>query len=64
MNTTVKRTVFGALFLVIMLGGLLFHPALFAALFLFMTVVMMWEFYRMTMGNKYKPAQYIEGRAG
>ena len=59
MNTTVKRTVFGALFLAIMLGGLLFHPALFAALFLFMTVVMMWEFYRMTMGNKYKPAQYI-----
>ena len=59
MNTTVKRTVFGALFLVIMLGGLLFHPALFAALFLFMTVVMMWEFYRMTMGNKYKPAQHI-----
>ena len=59
MNTTVKRTVFGALFLVIMLGGLLFHPALFAALFLFMTVVMMWEFYRMTMGNKYNPAQHI-----
>jgi len=59
MNTTVKRTIFGALFLAIMLGGLLFHPALFAALFLFMTVVMMWEFYRMTMGNRYKPAQYI-----
>ena len=59
MNTTVKRTVFGALFLAIMLGGLLFHPALFAALFLFMTVVMMWEFYRMTMGNHYKPAQII-----
>lgn len=59
MNTTVKRTVFGALFLAIMLGGLLFHPAAFAVLFLFMTVVMMWEFYRMTMGNHYKPAQYI-----
>lgn len=59
MNITVKRTVFGALFLVIMLGGLLIHPALFAALFLFMTVVMMWEFFRMTMGNHYKPAQYI-----
>lgn len=59
MNTTVKRTIFGALFLLIMLGGLLFHPALYAVLFLFMTVVMMWEFYRMTMGNNYKPAQYI-----
>ena len=59
MNTTVKRTIFGALFLAIMLGGLLFHPAAYAALFLFMTVVMMWEFYRMTMGNHYRPAQYI-----
>ena len=59
MNITVKRGIFGVLFLAIMLGGLLFHPAAYAVLFLFMTVVMMWEFYRMTMGNHYKPAQYI-----
>lgn len=59
MNTTVKRTIFGVLFLAIMLGGLLFHPLAYAILFLFMTVGMMWEFYKMTMGNRYKPAQYI-----
>jgi phosphatidate cytidylyltransferase len=59
MNTTVKRTIFGVLFLAIMLGGLLFHPIAYSVLFLFMTVVMMWEFYRMSMGNNYKTAQYI-----
>ena len=59
MNTTVKRTISGALFLAIMLAGLLIHPALYAVLFLFMTVGMMWEFYRMTMGRRYRPAQYI-----
>lgn len=59
MNTTVKRTIFGVLFLAIMLGGLLLHPVAYSVLFLFMTVVMMWEFYRMTMGNHYKTAQYI-----
>ena len=59
MNTTVKRTIFGVLFLAIMLGGLLFQPIAYSVLFLFMTVVMMWEFYRMTMGNNYKASQYI-----
>lgn len=59
MNTTVKRTIFGVLFLAIMLGGLLFHPIAYSVLFLFMTVVMMWEFYRMSMGNNYKTAQFI-----
>ena len=59
MNTTVKRTIFGVLFLAIMLGGLLFHPVAYSVLFLFMTIVMMWEFYRMCMGNNYKTAQYI-----
>ena len=58
MNSTVKRTIFGALFLAVMLGGLLFYETLFVILFAFITGVMLYEFYRMTMGNTYKKLQY------
>ena len=37
-----------------MLGGLLLNKYLFAALFLVMMVTMLHEFYRMTMGDRYK----------
>lgn len=58
MNSTVKRTIFGALFLAVMLGGLLFYEALYVVLFAFITGVMLYEFYRMTMGNTYRGLQY------
>ena len=57
MNSTVKRTIFGALFLAVMLGGLLFHEIPFVLLFSFISYVMLDEFYRMTMGNAYKGLQ-------
>ena len=58
MNSTVKRTIFGALFLAVMLGGLLFYEALYVVLFAFITGVMLYEFYRMTMGDTYRGLQY------
>ena len=58
MNGTVKRTIFGVLFLAVMLGGLLFSKILFAVLFAFITAVMLYEFYRMTMGKAYEGLQY------
>lgn len=51
MNATVKRTIFGALFLVVMLGGLLWHQDAFFFLFLFISAQMQREFYRINMGN-------------
>ena len=57
MNSTVKRSIFGVLFLAVMLGGLLFHEILFAVLFAFITLVMLKEFYRMTMGKAYEASQ-------
>lgn len=57
MNGTVKRTIFGVLFLAVMLGGLLFHEFLFTILFAFITYVMLKEFYRMTMGKAYEQSQ-------
>jgi CDP-diglyceride synthetase len=57
MNATVKRTIFGALFLVVMLGGLLFYETLYVILFAFITFVMLLEFYKMTMGKTYRQMQ-------
>lgn len=57
MNSTVKRTIFGVLFLAVMLGGLLFHEILYTILFAFITFVMLKEFYSMTMGEAYKQSQ-------
>ena len=57
MNGTVKRTIFGVLFLAVMLGGLLFYEFLYTVLFAFITYVMLKEFYRMTMGKAYEQSQ-------
>ncbi len=57
MNSTVKRSIFGVLFLAVMLGGLLFYETLYVILFAFITGVMLYEFYKMTMGESYKQLQ-------
>ena len=64
MNPTVKRTIFGVLFLAVMLGGLLFNRILFMILFSFISYVMLSEFYRMTMGNAYRVLQDFAGCMG
>ena len=51
MNNTVKRTLSGICFLAIVIGGLLVNKYLYAALITFMMVTMLYEFYRMTMGE-------------
>jgi len=54
MNNTVKRTLSGICFLAVVLGGLLINKYLYALLLVFMMVTMLAEFYRMTMGDKYR----------
>ena len=51
MNNTVTRTLSGICFLAIVIGGLLLNKYLFAALITIMMVTMLYEFYRMTMGE-------------
>ena len=51
MNNTVTRTLSGICFLAIVIGGLLLNKYLYAALITFMMVTMLYEFYRMTMGE-------------
>lgn len=64
MNSTVKRSIFGVLFLAVMLGGLLFYETLYVILFGFITFVMLREFYRMTMGESYRGLQATAAVAG
>ena len=51
MNNTVKRTLSGIVFLTVVIGSLLLNKYLYAALLTFMMVTMLYEFYRMTMGD-------------
>jgi len=53
MNNTVTRSISGVCFLAIVIGGLLIDKYLYAALLTFMMVTMLYEFYRMTMGDRF-----------
>ena len=64
MNNLALRTVSGAVFVVIMLCGLLINQYLFAALIIFMMVGMMIEFYRMAMGRRHLAGRIIAISAG
>ena len=57
MNTTVKRTIYGVLFLLVMLAGMLWNRYGFLALFLAIDAGMLVEFYRMTLGKSHKTVQ-------
>ena len=59
MNTTVKRTLSGVVFLAVMISGLLIGPIPYAVLFIFMSCGTMWEFYRITMGDSYLTPRWI-----
>ena len=53
MNNTVKRTISGIFFLAIVIACLLVDKYLYAALITFMMATMLYEFYRMTMGEMF-----------
>lgn len=53
MSNAVKRGIFGVLFIAVMLAGLLINEYGYAALMLFIMVVMMQEFLHMTVGKKF-----------
>ncbi len=54
MNNTVLRTISGTGFIIMMLAGLLINKFLFAALVIFIMVVMMNEFFTITMKDRYR----------
>ncbi|MBQ4285638.1 MAG: phosphatidate cytidylyltransferase [Bacteroidales bacterium] len=64
MNSTVTRTISGVVFLVIVVASILLNKFLFGALFLFILVCMMYEFYHITMADKYMWPRIISIVAG
>ena len=59
MNNTVKRSISGVCFLAIVISGLLLNKYLFGALLIFMMVTMLYEFYRMTMGDLFPRSRWL-----
>ncbi len=57
MNSTVKRSISGAVFLAVMLGGLLVNRLCFNILFAFISCVMVLEFLRITLGKAHRPVR-------
>ena len=53
MKSLITRSISGIVFLAIMVGGILFSPVTYACLMSIILIVMMWEFYRMTLGEKH-----------
>lgn len=64
MNSTVTRTLSGIVFLVVVVASILLNKFLFGALFLFILVCMMYEFYHITMADKYMWPRIISIVAG
>ena len=59
MNNLLKRTIFGALYLVVMVFGIIWDRAIFTALFAFILLVGLHEFYAMGLGRRYLVQQKI-----
>lgn len=59
MNNTLKRTISGLGVIGLILAGLLLHQGLYALIFSLMIAVMLWEFYRMTMGSLYPKSRML-----
>ncbi len=56
MNNFLTRTLSGAVFVVLFLAGLLWHPIAYAAIFTFAVTVMMYEYIKITLGGSLKYA--------
>ena len=59
MNDFIKRTLSGAVFLILMVAGMIFHPVAFGVLFLVVLYVAMSEFLTITMGDSWKLQQKL-----
>ncbi|MGN1220792.1 MAG: hypothetical protein ACI4TU_07625, partial [Candidatus Cryptobacteroides sp.] len=64
MNNFTKRTISSAGFLAVMLTALLTNQYVYGAVMLFILVVMMWEFLKMTCGSEYRYSQILSIIAG
>ncbi len=59
MNSTLKRSISGTLFLIIMTGSLILSPVVFALLMMFTVLVMLKEYLTISAGDSYKTGKIL-----
>lgn len=59
MTSLVKRSIFGIVFLAVMLAGILVNEWLFMAIFTAIGAIMLGEYYKMVLGEKFKVQQVM-----
>lgn len=64
MSTLVQRTISGAVYIAILISSLLWNQYVFLGVMLFFLGTMLYEFMRMTMGERYKFSQWLTIIAG
>lgn len=64
MSNLTKRAIFGAVYVVIMLGGTIIHPIVFAILFAAILFFTQFEFYNVVEKGGYKPSKWVSSVSG
>lgn len=64
MSNLTKRTIYGAVYVLVMLGGTLFHPIAFALIFATILSFSLFEFYRLVELGGYKPSKWVSTISG
>jgi len=64
MNNLATRTISGVVFVLVIIAGLLLDKFVFAGIFTFIMIVMMIEFYRMTLGDDFKLSKSLTLASG
>lgn len=59
MSNFVKRTITGALFVIVLLGSIVFHPVSFGLLFSLVIILGLYEFYELVKRSGAQPLRYI-----
>lgn len=64
MSNLVKRSIYGSVYVVVMLGGTLFHPIAFALIFATILSFSLFEFYRLVELGGYLPSKWVSTVSG
>src|ERR1035437_7374575 len=59
MNNFFKRALTGIVFVVVLLGSIFLNQYTFYSLFIIITILGLWEFYRLNSNEQHKPQKYF-----
>lgn len=64
MSNLLKRSIYGSVYVIVMLGGTLFHPIAFALIFATILSFSLFEFYRLVEIGGYQPSKWVSTVSG